>query len=71
MYIQVLGQIRHQPEHSRAHRNRKVFAARSVRTAALNALQTFSDASIPDAIIGLHDKLPTDVRAAAQSILVS
>jgi putative membrane-bound dehydrogenase-like protein len=42
-----------------------------LRTAALTALQPYDDPAVGAAVIGLHDKLTPDARAAAQTLLLS
>ncbi len=43
----------------------------ALRQAALAALQPYDDPAVARAVIGLHDKLPPDVRSAAQTLLLS
>jgi putative heme-binding domain-containing protein len=43
----------------------------ALRTAALTALQPYDDPAVAGAVINLHDQLTPDVRAAAQTLLLS
>src|SRR5262249_31300958 len=43
----------------------------ALRAAALTALQPYDDPAVGAAVIGLHDKLTPDARAAAQTLLLS
>jgi putative membrane-bound dehydrogenase-like protein len=43
----------------------------ALRTAALTALQPYDDSAVGAAVVGVHDQLTPDVRAAAQTLLLS
>jgi putative heme-binding domain-containing protein len=43
----------------------------ALRQAALTALQPYDDSAIGAAVVRLHDKLPADLRSAAQTLLLS
>jgi putative membrane-bound dehydrogenase-like protein len=43
----------------------------ALRQAALTALQPYDDPAVARTVVRLHDKLPSDVRAAAQTLLLS
>jgi putative heme-binding domain-containing protein len=69
LYIQVLGQVRHQASVPVLLELVKHSPNQVVRSAALSALQTFSDRSIAEKLIAMHDELPPDMRGASQSVL--
>ncbi len=69
LYVQVLGQVRHEPSVPVLLDLVKNSPRTVVRSAALTALQTFASQDIAEEIIAMHDELPTDLRGAAQSML--
>ncbi len=69
--MQVLSQIQHEPAVPAlldiAERSRD----EGLRSAALNALQTFNSADIARRVIALHDRLPDELREVGQTLLAS
>jgi len=71
MYVQVLGQIRHEPAIGVLLQLVAEDNDTDIRVAALSALGAFSEERIAEALITGHDQLPADVREAAEATLVS
>lgn len=70
LYLQVLGQIRHTPAIPSLLQLVASEVEPEVRIAALGALSVFPDEKIADQLLSLHDRLPPDVREAAEGTLV-
>ncbi len=71
LYIQVLGQIQHQPAVTVLLDLAAEHPDMPTRIAALGALANFDDDRIAARLVGLLNRLPKEVRETAESVLLS